>query len=61
MDLKIDKSKTIMCICRSGARSLRAAEIIKELGYEAINISDGFEGSPAIQEKGWKANNLPCK
>ena len=61
LDLKIDKSKTIMCICRSGARSLRAAEIIKDLGYEAINISDGFEGSPAIQEKGWKANNLPCK
>lgn len=61
LDLNIDKSKTIMCICRSGARSLRAAEIIKDLGYETINISDGFEGSPAIQEKGWKANKLPCK
>ena len=61
LDLNIDKSKTIMCICRSGARSLRAAEIIKDLGYETVNISDGFEGSSAIQEMGWKANNIPCK
>ena len=61
LDLQIDKSKKILCICRSGARSLHAAEIFSNHGYTAINISDGFEGSSVINEPGWKKIGLPCK
>ena len=61
LDLQIDKSKKILCICRSGARSLHASEIFSNHGYTAINISDGFEGSSVINEPGWKKIGLPCK
>ena len=61
LDLQIDKNKKILCICRSGARSLHAVEIFSNHGYTAINISDGFEGSSVINEPGWKKIGLPCK
>jgi rhodanese-related sulfurtransferase len=61
LDLNIDKSKTVLFICRSGVRSLHAAEIIDRLGYTAVNISGGFEGSATINDAGWKMNGLPCK
>jgi rhodanese-related sulfurtransferase len=62
-----DKSKKLYFICRSGARSQRAAVMALEAGYEdASNISDGFEGdnNDAGQRSkinGWKFANLPWR
>nr|WP_016926426.1 rhodanese-like domain-containing protein [Rickettsia conorii] len=48
----------IFFLCRSGYRSLIAANFITNIGYKnCYNISDGFEGNN--QDKGWKQNNLP--
>ena len=60
-DLNIEKTKKILFICRSGVRSLNTAKIAADLGYEAINILGGFEGSAVINDAGWKGNGLPCK
>ena len=58
---KISKKNNILIICRSGVRSMAAAELLQQQGYKnLINISDGFEGNPATGE-GWKKSNLPCK
>ncbi len=59
-NLNISPSKTILFICRSGVRSLHAAEVISRLGYETVNILGGFEGSAASGDAGWKENGLPC-
>ena len=51
-------SSMIFFLCRSGHRSLIAADFIANMGYKnCYNIIDGFEGNN--QDKGWKQNNLP--
>ncbi len=52
-------------ICRSGARSLAAAQAAQAEGYASVfNVADGFEG-PVDREghrgiaAGWKAAGLP--
>lgn len=52
-------------ICRSGARSLAAAQAAQAAGYPSVfNVADGFEG-PVDHEghrgvaAGWKAAGLP--
>ncbi|HJD56043.1 MAG TPA: rhodanese-like domain-containing protein [Rickettsia endosymbiont of Pyrocoelia pectoralis] len=51
-------SSKIFFLCRSGHRSLTAANFIANIGYKnCYNIKDGFEGN--LQSKGWKQNNLP--
>ena len=63
----IKKNDYIFLICRSGQRSLKAAEYLSSLGYKhCFNISDGFEGnknntSHRSKIRGWKFNNLPWK
>ena len=52
-NLNIQKDHEILTICRSGARSQVAAEMIDREGYNCSNISDGFLG--------WKNNQLPTK
>ncbi len=55
----------VMTICRSGKRSLAAAEALMRQGFrEVYNIGEGFEGD--LDEKkhrsnvnGWRFNNLP--
>ena len=61
LNLEISKKKKILSICRSGIRSLHAANIFSQNGYQTVNISDGFEGSDVIQEPGWKNIGLPYK
>ena len=56
-NLKIDKKKEILVICKSGARSLLVSNILDKEEYNCINISDGFEGSN--QNNGWKNSDLP--
>ncbi len=57
----------IYFLCRSGARSLAAAEAAVAAGFpHAFNIADGFEGPPDAQGHrgtvaGWKASELPWR
>ena len=47
----------ILLLCRSGARSNAAAELLISMGYtQAINVAGGFE-SPQDPTAGWKAQN----
>jgi rhodanese-related sulfurtransferase len=60
-----DKGTEIFFICRSGARSLNAAQAMAAAGYTRCrNVTDGFEG-PLDPDRhrghlgGWKAKGLP--
>lgn len=61
------KKSDIFCLCRSGVRSHKAAEILLNDGYESVyNIADGFEGEIDNNQhrnklSGWKFNGLPWK
>lgn len=49
----------IYFMCRSGARSLAAAEAAHAAGYRAVfNAAEGFEGRPGAY-LGWAAQGLP--
>ena len=54
-------------LCRSGVRSLHAAEAAIAAGFPyAFNIADGFEGAPDAEGHrgavaGWKAEGLPWR
>lgn len=51
----IDPDTPILLLCRSGARSNAAAELLIASGYsQAMNIAGGFE-SPQDPAAGWKA------
>tara|TARA_B100000886_G_scaffold125354_1_gene84442 strand:+ start:217 stop:591 length:375 start_codon:yes stop_codon:yes gene_type:complete len=52
-DLKLNKDSEIYFICRSGARSMRAAALVSDFGYKNLyNVEDGFT-------LGWKPAGLP--
>lgn len=69
LDLKaagIQPTQNLYFICRSGKRSLLAADIAQQAGFlNVINVKDGFEG-PADQTgntgtvAGWLAEKLPA-
>jgi rhodanese-related sulfurtransferase len=54
-------------ICRSGVRSLAAAEAAAEAGFRHVyNVADGFEGPPDAdghrgRVAGWKVAGLPWR
>jgi rhodanese-related sulfurtransferase len=54
-------------ICRSGARSMAAAQAAAAAGYKSVyNVAEGFEGPPDAdghrgQIAGWKATGLPWR
>ncbi len=54
-------------VCRSGARSLAAAQAAQAAGFPvAFNVADGFEGPPDAEGHrgnlaGWKADGLPWR
>ena len=57
----IAQDQHIFIICRSGARSNVAAQLLKEAGFKnCINVADGFEGNEEVSV-GWKQSQLPCK
>ncbi len=62
-----DKSAPVVFLCRSGVRSVAAAEAATAAGYTAAyNILEGFEGPPDEQnhrgrKAGWKVRGLPWK
>ncbi|MNY71487.1 molybdopterin biosynthesis protein MoeB [compost metagenome] len=61
---QVGKDKTVLFICRSGARSDEAARLAAEAGYaEVYNILEGFEGDRDAEQhrgrvNGWKAHGL---
>lgn len=47
----------VVCVCRSGIRSARAAEFLLEQGLEAVNLAGGMlawldEGVPLVSDHG---------
>ncbi len=58
--------KKVLLLCRSGVRSVAAAKRATELGIEAYNILEGFEGDPDEQGQrgrkgGWRLRGLPWR
>jgi rhodanese-related sulfurtransferase len=57
----------IYFLCRSGQRSLAAAQAAQEAGFPHVyNIADGFEGGVDADghrgvKAGWKADDLPWR
>ncbi len=60
-----DRDSELLFICRSGQRSLKAAQAMAAAGYTRCrNVAEGFEGplDPSRhrgQVAGWKAKSLP--
>jgi rhodanese-related sulfurtransferase len=59
----LDRSQTLLMLCRSGARSNSAAAALAEHGYTTVNIGIGFEGDlgpGGHRHGGWK-QRLPWR
>jgi len=54
-------------LCRSGARSMAAAQAAQAAGFpQVFNVAEGFEGNPDAEGHrgvvaGWKAEGLPWR
>lgn len=62
----VPAGKVALMLCRSGVRSVAAARRATELGVEAYNILEGFEGDPDDQahrgrKGGWRFRGLPWR
>jgi rhodanese-related sulfurtransferase len=60
----VPAGKKVVLLCRSGVRSVAAARRAAELGLEAYNILEGFEGDADEQAQrgrrgGWRMQGLP--
>jgi len=58
--------RKVVLLCRSGVRSIAAAKRATELGLEAYNILEGFEGNPDASAHrgsigGWRLRGLPWR
>ena len=66
MRTAVPPGKRAVLLCRSGVRSISAARRATELGIEAYNILEGFEGNPNAEGHrgrigGWRFHGLPWK
>lgn len=62
----VPAGKKAVLLCRSGVRSIAAARRATELGLEAYNILEGFEGDADEQghrgrKGGWRFRGLPWR
>ncbi|RZL93285.1 MAG: rhodanese-like domain-containing protein [Variovorax sp.] len=62
----VPAGRKAVLLCRSGVRSVAAARRATELGLEAYNILEGFEGNPDEHGQrgrtgGWRFRGLPWK
>ena len=62
----VPTGKKALLLCRSGVRSIAAAKRATELGIEAYNILEGFEGDPDPDghrgnKGGWRSRGLPWR
>lgn len=60
----VPEGKKVVLLCRSGVRSVAAAQRAASLGIEAYNILEGFEGDVDAngqrgQLGGWRKRGLP--
>ena len=60
------KGKKVVLLCRSGVRSIAAAQRATQLGIEAYNILEGFEGDANADGHrgtlgGWRMRGLPWR
>jgi glyoxylase-like metal-dependent hydrolase (beta-lactamase superfamily II)/rhodanese-related sulfurtransferase len=58
--------RPVLLLCRSGVRSIAAARRATELGLQAYNILEGFEGDPDGNARrgnkgGWRLTGLPWR
>jgi glyoxylase-like metal-dependent hydrolase (beta-lactamase superfamily II)/rhodanese-related sulfurtransferase len=62
----VPPGKKALLLCRSGVRSIAAARRATELGIEAYNVLEGFEGDPDENAQrgkrgGWRYRGLPWR
>ena len=62
----VPEGQKVVLLCRSGVRSIAAAHRATELGREAYNILEGFEGDPDSAGHrnslaGWRVRGLPWR
>ena len=62
----VPQGKKVTLLCRSGVRSVAAAKRATELGLQAYNILEGFEGDPDSNAQrghqgGWRFHGLPWR
>ena len=62
----VPAGKKVLMLCRSGLRSIPAAKRAAELGLQAYNILEGFEGDPDNSAHrnsvgGWRLRGLPWR
>ncbi|MHA7304479.1 rhodanese-like domain-containing protein [Arthrobacter sp. TMN-49] len=61
----VPTEKPLVVLCRSGARSIAAANAATAAGYTAYNVLEGFEGEPDGHGErvinGWKNRSLPWR
>ena len=60
----LDTRKKLVLLCRSGVRSIAAAKRATDLGLQAYNILEGFEGDADVlghrgKTGGWQFHELP--
>jgi rhodanese-related sulfurtransferase len=63
---KVPPGKKLVMLCRSGIRSVASSKRATELGYEAYNILEGFQGDPDPAGHrdtvgGWRVRGLPWR
>lgn len=62
----VPAGKKVVMLCRSGVRSISTARRATELGLEAYNILEGFEGDADAEghrgrKGGWRLRGLPWR
>ena len=62
----VPAGKKAVLLCRSGVRSIAAAKRATEVGIEAYNILEGFEGDADTEghrntKGGWRMRGLPWR
>ena len=62
----VPAGKKVVLLCRSGVRSIAAAKRASELGLDAYNILEGFEGDADAdghrgRKGGWRLRGLPWR
>ena len=53
----INKKDQVLVMCAAGWRSIIAADLLKNEGFNVLNVSDGFSGNG--EDPGWKNLGLP--
>lgn len=65
LEAKVGKNANILLLCRSGKRSVLAAEVAAKAGFTRVfNVLEGFEGEIDEQQQrggsdGWRRHGLP--